>query len=316
MAKSKGIVSIVVPCYNEEQNVDAFYRTVDNFSKTILYDLEILYVNDGSTDNTLRNLHNIADKDRRVRIIDLSRNFGKEIATSAGIENATGEAIVLIDGDGQHPIELVGTFLTIWEMGTPVVVGVRVQNQKEGIVKKYGSKFFYSLFNRLSGVTLVPGVTDFCLIDRMVQLEYGKFTERNRITRGLIEWLGYKREYVPFSANARTAGEAGYTFSKLLSLALNSFISLSLKPLYFAFYCGIVILPISIFLALFCGIEMLIGDPFNLGITGTAYLTILCLFLLGIALVSQGVMALYLSHIHTETQNRPLYVINPVTSRQ
>jgi dolichol-phosphate mannosyltransferase len=147
-----------------------------------------------------------------------------------------------------------------------------------------------------------------------VQDEFVRLTERNRITRGLIDWLGFQQDYVYFRANPRLAGEASYSFSKLFILALNSFVSLSLKPLYLSFYIGLTILPLSILLALFSALEMLAGDPLNLNITGTAYLVILALFLLGMVLVSQGITALYLSHIHTETQNRPLFIIDKQSS--
>ncbi len=303
------LVSIVIPSYNEELSVDWLYKAL---KKTIAADnkhrYELLYVNDGSRDGTLRKLHQLADNDASVRVVNLSRNFGKEIATTAGIYYAQGDAILMLDADGQHPVELIPEFIKKWEAGALVVAGVRETNQKEGFVKKYGSKLFYQMFNGFTGTKLVPGSTDFRLIDRTVQSEFLRLTERSRITRGLIDWLGFKQEYIYFHANPRFAGEASYSFSKLFKLALNSFVSLSLKPLYFAFYTGLIILPLSVLLAIFSAVEMLINDPLHLRITGTAYLVILVLFILGIVLVSQGITALYLSHIHTETQNRPLFI--------
>lgn len=195
-----------------------------------------------------------------------------------------------------------------------VVIGVRKSNQQEGFVKKYGSRLFYRLFRAVTGTRLLAGSTDFHLIDKAVQSEFIRMTERNRITRGLMDWLGFSQDYAYFHANPRLAGEAGYSFPELFVLALNSFVSLSLKPLYFSFYVGLVILPLSVLLALVSGGEMLAHDSFHWHLTGTACLIMLALFLLGTVLVSQGITALYLSHIHTETQNRPLYILNIIGS--
>lgn len=316
MKSTAPLISLVIPSYNESLNVDTFYKILTKqLTADIKHDYEILYVDDGSRDDTLAKVQALAVKDKRVHVLALSRNFGKEIANSAGISHATGDAILTIDADGQFPAELIPEFIQKWESGAQVVVGVRESNQKEGFIKRYGSMLFYKISNNLTGANIVPRSTDFRLIDKMVQKEFIRMTERNRVTRGLIDWIGFKQDYVYFHANARMAGEATYDYRKLLQLALSSFISLSIKPLYFAFYAGLIILPLSVLLAIFCITEMLIGDPLSLNITGTAYLVILVLFLLGVVLVSQGITALYLSHIHTETQNRPLFVVDTKSSR-
>jgi len=310
------LISIVIPSYNESLNVDSFYHDLKKVLSTdSKHNYELLYVDDGSLDDTVPKLQGLASKDKTVRVLALSRNFGKEIATSAGLQYARGDAVLMIDADGQHPTELIPEFIQKWENGAQVVTGIRQSNQKEGPVKRYGSKLFHKLSDNLTGTRSIPGATDFRLIDKVVQTEFVRMTEHNRITRGLIDWIGFKQDIVYFRANARMAGEAGYDYSKLLYLALNSFISLSLKPLYFTFYVGLIVLPLSILIGLFSVTEMLIGDPLQLHITGTAYLVILVLFLLGLVLISQGVTALYLSHIHTETQNRPLFVADMRKSR-
>jgi len=310
MRKNSKLISVIIPCYNEALNIDGFFIKLNNVLSEMNIPYEILYVNDGSLDNSLEHLKNLAKKHKFIKVINLSRNFGKEIAATAGVHYAKGDALIMIDGDGQHPPELIPQFIQKWQDGARIVVGLRSDNQKEGAVKKIGSKLFYKTFNKFTGAHLIPGSTDFRLIDRGVQEEFLKLTERNRITRGLIDWLGFDREYVTFSANPRMGGEAGYSVSKLFKLALDSFVSLSLAPLYFALYIGLIILPLSFLLGCFSVIEMLIGDPLNLHIKGTAYLVILTLFLMGIVLVSQGIIAIYLSHIHTETQNRPLFIVD------
>lgn len=312
---SKQLISIVVPCYNEEANIASFYKHLSTtLSKAASQRFELIYVNDGSRDNTLAELHKLAKKDRSVKIVNLSRNFGKEIATTAGIHRASGDAIIMIDADGQHPAELIPEFVKKWQAGAQVVIGVRTSNQKEGLVKRYGSKLFYQLFNTMTDAKLIPKSTDYRLIDKSVQSEFIRMTERNRITRGLIDWLGFKQDLVYFQANEREFGEASYSVSKLMKLALDSFVSMSLKPLYFSAYAGAIIMPLTVILFLFSVIEMVAGDPMNLNITGSAYLVMFVLFLTGLLLISQGIMAIYLSHIHTETQNRPLFIVDEANS--
>jgi len=195
------------------------------------------------------------------------------------------------------------------------VVGIRSSNQKEGFVKKLGSKAFYRLFNYTSGSQIVPRSTDYRLIDSVVRKEFIKFTERNRITRGLIDWLGFQRDYVTFNSPARLAGEASYKTSQLVRLAMNSFVSLSLKPLFIFGYIGIFITLASLIFGIFILVEqLLMGDPLGLNFTGTALLSILISFLIGLVLTSQGIIAIYLSHVHSQTQERPLFVINENSS--
>jgi len=311
MAKPDTLLSVVVPIYNEAPGLGRFNDAlVKSVGQTMPNAYEIIYVNDGSTDDTASVITNLASKNKRVRLLSLSRNFGKEVATTAGLHAAAGKAIITIDGDGQHPPELIADFVKEWRAGNKVVIGLRVANRKEGLVKKLGSRVFYKLANRIMSLRLEPGATDFRLIDRAVQQEFTRMTERNRITRGLIDWLGYKRAYIEFQANPRLAGEAGYSFRKLSKLAVDSVISLSISPLYISAYVGGIVLPSSTLIGLSMIIDGIAGDPLGWHVTGSAYLVVVLLFLVGILLVSQGIIGLYLSHIHTETQNRPLYVID------
>lgn len=314
---SRPLISIIIPVYNEELNVRPFFeQTLSVIAKDHKNKYEVVYVNDGSKDSTLAELHKLANKYKMVKIVNLSRNFGKEIAITAGIHHAKGDALIMIDGDGQHPAELIPDFIAKWHEGYRVVVGVRKSNKKEGAIKKYGSRLFYKILNGMTDASLVPGSTDFRLIDKSVQSEFVRLTERNRITRGLIDWLGFSHAYIYFKASARMAGEASYSTSKLIKLALDSFVSLSLKPLYFAAYAGLVILPLATLVLIFSIVEMLVGDPIGLHITGSAYLVLIALCMIGVLLVSQGIIAIYLSHIHSETQNRPLFIIDEATSSE
>lgn len=310
------LLSFVIPAYNESEGIEAFHATLlQPVLKSLKYDYEIIYINDGSKDVTLNKLHTIAASDSSVRIVNLSRNFGKEIATTAGISQAQGDAIMILDADGQHPPKRIPDFLKEWKNGAQVVVGVRESNQKEGVVKRWGSKLFYKLLNANSDTNMIPGSTDFRLIDREVADEFLRFTERNRITRGLIDWLGFERVYINFHAPARLAGEASYSFHKLVKLALNSLTTLSLKPLFAFGWIGLGIVVLTICAGLFILIEQFIlKDPLQLHFSGAAMLGVFIAFLVGLILISQATLSVYISHIYSQAQNRPLFVVNRKTS--
>lgn len=310
------LISVVVPVCNERLALPAFHASLLKvLNRAVPNNFEIIYCDDGSSDATLELIKGYRQENSAIRLLALSRNFGKEIAVTAGINEACGKAVITLDADGQHPVELLPEFIARWQAGSKLVIGIRTLNHSEGLVKHYGSKLFYSLFNRFTGMKLVPGATDYRIIDRSVQQEFMRMTERNRITRGLLDWLGYDREYLPFKAKARIAGEASYSFTKLLKLAIDSVVSQSISPLHLTAYIGAFVLPASALLGFGMSVNALLGDPLSLDATGSAYAMVLVLFLIGILLVSQGIIGLYLSHIHTETQNRPLYIIDKAKSQ-
>jgi len=309
-AVKKTFVSVVVPVYNELASLERFHASLLTELIPLGHRFEIIYCDDGSTDGTTEFLRKLSEKDAHVRLVVLSRNFGKEIVTTAGIRAARGDAIITIDADGQHPVELIPEFIERWRDGAKVIIGIRVSNQSEGFVKRQGSKLFYRVFNRMSGMRMHPGSSDFRLIDRSVQEIFASLTERNRITRGLIDWLGFDREYIEFTARPRMMGEVRYTIRKLVRLFVDSMISHSISPLYLTAYIGAVVLPLSVLIGLVMVVNAMFGDPLGLHATGGAYVMVFIMFLVSILLVSQGIIGLYLSHIHTETQNRPLYVVD------
>lgn len=311
------VISIVSPVYNEQEGIQWFHKSICSvLKKQTRYSFELVYVNDGSQDNSLVALKKLrADVNVSIKIIDLSRNFGKEAALSAGIHSSTGQAILMLDSDGQHPVEIIPDFIKKWADGAEVVVGVRKTNKNEGFVKKHGSRWFYRIFNSTTGVNLLPGSTDFRLIDKKVAIEFKKLSERNRMTRSLIDWLGFKREYVYFDANERKFGTASYNFKKLFELAINTFVSLSAVPLFFAGYIGLIFIIFSMFTGLFIFIEQfLMSDPMNLNVSGSALVGILTVFLVGIILSSQGLIGVYISRLLSESQKRPLFIIREATS--
>lgn len=307
---SKQLISLVVPVYNEERNIQPFYAAAKNiFSKVKKSDYEIIFVNDGSQDDSTQEIVRLQKKDKRIRLVDFSRNFGKEVATTAGLHSSTGDAVIMIDADLQHPIELIPEFIEKWRAGSEVVVGVRRKYGKESLQKRLYSWLFYKILNSMAEVKVIPGATDYRLLDRLVVDEFNRFSERNRMTRGLIDWLGFRREYIFFTSAERVNGTANYSFKKLFKLAIDSFVSLSLFPLRLAGWLGIIITTLAGVLGLFMFIEdQVLNDPLNLNFSGPAALAVINMFLVGIILMSLGLIALYIANIHSEVINRPLYV--------
>ena len=307
----KKTISIIIPAYNEVENIPLIHQKVQEVFNTIPnYDYNILFVNDGSTDKTLEVIKQRSQIDNKVCYIDFSRNFGKEIATTAGIQQCQGDACIMVDADLQHPVDLIPKFIQQWEEGSEIVTGVRNKNKSEGLIKKIGSFSFYKIINFIGDVKIVPQATDFRLLDKKVIHEFKRFTEKERMTRALIDWMGFKLSYIYFDANERMNGQAGYSKFKLLKLALNSFIAYSLFPLRLAGYIGVIISFLFGLLGLFILIgKYIVHNAFALSFSGPAQLAILLVFLVGIVLISFGLMSFYIAVIHRETLNRPLYII-------
>ena len=304
-------ISFVVPLYNEAGGILEFHKSLENIIKANLTNYEIIYCDDGSLDNTSELVSRLSKNDKNIKLIRLSRNFGKENALTAGIKFASGDGIFMIDGDGQHPVELIPDFIKSWLNGNKAVVGLRIANSKEGMVKRLGSYLFYRSFTKMTGKRLMAGTTDFRIIDKTVQQAFLELKDTDRVTRGLIDWLGFKTSYIKFRAKPRVHGSAGYSFNKLVKLAMNSYVGFSTTPLYFFGYLGVTISSLSFILGIMVFIEqLLLGDPLNWKFTGTAMLGILIIFLVGILLMAQGILSIYVSMIHNQAKQRPLYIID------
>ena len=304
-------ISIIIPVYNEEKNIPLVYEAVlDVWRGLPTYDLELIFVDDGSSDESAAVVDAFAVNDKRIKSLQLSRNFGKEMATTAGMHHASGDALLMLDADLQHPPWLIPQFIEKWQGGAEVVVGIRSGNNGEGIIKKWGSLVFYRIMRSISTTYFAHGETDFRLLDSCVVEAYKSFPEHERMTRSLIDWLGFRRDYVVFEAPARMHGAPTYSTLMLVRLAVNSFLSHSLMPLRLTGYLGIAITTFSGLLGIFVVVEKyILGDTLSLGVTGSAQLAILIVFLVGIMLASLGIIGLYIGSIHTEVSGRPLYVI-------
>ncbi len=306
-------IAFLIPVFNEEKNIRPLHAKLCEVVTALgeSYSGNFLFVDDGSRDGTAEGLSEIAAKDPRVQFIQFSRNFGKEIATSAALHHAQGDAAILLDADFQHPPELIPEFLTKWERGAEVVVGIRKKNDGVGLIRRFFSRTFYLLMNLLGDTKMVTGSTDFRLLDAKVIHAFKGFNQRNRMTRNLIDWMGFKRDIVTFDAHARSGGGApAFSMAALARLATTTIIANSLLPLRFAGYLGAVITPLSGAL----GFAILLGkyvfnEPFLSSFSGPAQLAILLTFLVGVVLICMGVMSMYIAQIHDETMGKPLYLI-------
>lgn len=305
------LISIVVPVHNEALNIQPLYKEIVRQLTRNKYKFELIFVDDGSTDDSTRRIERLVRQDKRIHLIELARNFGKEPAVTAGLNHARGDAAVILDADLQHPPRLIPKFIREWRRGADVVVGVKRYGKREGWFKRKSSELFYGLFRRVaSGVQITPHGSDFRLMDRKVINAFNQLSEHNRITRGLIDWLGFKRAYVHFETELRRNGRPSYNYRSLIRLAVNTFTAYSLLPLKLAGYLGWAILVTATPAGILLYVEQYImDDPLHLHVSGTAMLALLILVMIGLVLVCLGMMALYIAHIHSEVTNRPLYVV-------
>lgn len=316
MSTAHPLISFVVPVFNEADALPAFHASLIAAAGQASLDYEIVYCDDGSTDGSFKMLEDLHNEDACVHCVRLSRNFGKEAALAAGVAFAKGDAVIMLDADGQHPVEKIAEFVEKWQAGARVVVGVSSDKERTGITKRIGTKLFYTLFGRLSQQELLPGSSDYRLIDREVANVFLSLQENDRMTRSLIDWIGYERAYVHYTTKPREGGNASYSNRKLIKLATSSIVSMSPTPLYFFGYVGVFITSLSFLLGAVVFIEqILLEDPLNWNFTGTAMLAIVILFLVGIILLSQGILSLYISHINNQSKGRPLYIVDQTGSR-
>ncbi|RKZ36924.1 MAG: glycosyltransferase [Gammaproteobacteria bacterium] len=301
-------ITIIVPAYNESKNIIPFYEAVCHVIDELTnYQWNLLFVNDGSTDETWIKIKELADKDHNVKGINLSRNFGKEIALTAGAEAIEDtEAVILMDADLQHPPSLIPELVQQWESGYQIVATQRTAIEYSWL-REIGSRAFYYLMRLMSDINLEAKTTDYRLLDKKVLNVLKTFEEKTRFFRGLIDWMGFRKTYVNFSAPERNDGDSTFKLRDLTKLAINSLTSFSLVPLRLTGYLGIFVLMSTSLLMIY----MLITQFFTEQIlyTTLAYFVVFNTFLFGVVLAAIGMLALYIGHIHTEVIRRPLYII-------
>ena len=301
-------VSLLIPAYNEAGNIPALIQEITTaLAACQRYEFTVLFVDDGSNDNTLSVLRQSAVPEFPIKVIELSRNFGKEMALTAGLQSLNCDAVVVLDSDLQHPPKYIPQLLQKWEEGYDIVSTTRNKIDDQSLTRRIGSRLFYSILNAISEFKMEPGTTDFRLLDRVVIDALKQFTERNRLFRGLIDWMGFQKTTITFEAPARHSGQPRYSYSRLFRLALNGFMSFSLMPLKLAGYLGLTV--IFIFGGL---LTFMLFDKFNsnaFGFSNIAFIIVSNVIMNGVVLGCIGLVALYIGHIHTEVIGRPLYLI-------
>ena len=298
-------LSLVIPIYNEEENLKELVRRIHDALQPSSMDYEVLFVNDGSSDGSLAAMRKFRQADPRIKIVDLSRNFGHQVALSAGLDHAAGCAVVVMDGDLQDPPELIPTLVERWQEGYEVVYTVRNQ-RKEGLAKRFAYATFYRLLQRITDIDIPLDSGDFCLMDRRAVDLLVRLPERNRFLRGLRSWLGFRQVAVEYDRPARFAGEPKYTAAQLVTLAANGIFSFSEAPLRLTRNAGLVITIGSALIAAWTLFKRLILYEV---VPGFATLAILVLFFGGVQLITVGILGEYIARIYSEVKGRPLYIV-------
>ena len=303
------LLSVVVPVFREEQTIGEFHRRAIAALEALPEGMkwEIVFVNDGSDDRSPDILRELCAADRRLRMIDLSRNFGHQLAITSGMDHARGDAVVVIDSDLQDPPEVIAEMVDLWQRGYDVVYGVRSRRVGEGRMKLVTAKWFYRLLNRVSDTPLPLDAGDFRLIDRAVVATLRELREENRYIRGLVSWTGFDQVGLPYDRDARYAGETNYPLRRMLRLAIDAVTSFSERPLRLAFGLGSIITVIGAALALWLIVGKLI-DP-DEAVPGYTSLMVVILFFGGVQLLCLGLLGEYVGRIYRESKDRPLYVV-------
>lgn len=301
----KVFISCIVPVYNEEANIAAFIDQLQSKLHELTHHFEIIIVDDGSRDNTAANISQFP-KEYRVKVLGLSRNFGKEVALTAGMEHSSGDVVILMDADFQHPIEVLSVFLTQWADGFDMVYGLRKDRESESYLKRNLAHAFYWLMQKITNIDIPNNAGDFRLMDRKIIEALKQFPERTRFMKGLYAWVGFKKIGVTFEVQDRAAGKSSWGFSKLTELAITGITSFSAVPLRVWGFIGFIISLVSLVYAIYIvTVTMIYGAD----LPGFPTLVVAIMFLGGIQLLSIGILGEYIARIFTEVKQRPKYLL-------
>ena len=299
-------ISVVVPLYNEEENIDVLFSRLLAVLEVLNTSYEVICVNDGSRDNTLKNLVEYHQLYPQIKVVNLSRNFGKDIAMSAGIDYSQGMAVIPIDADLQDPPELIAEMIEKWHEGYDVVYASRRVRIGESWFKRFSAEGFYQVINKLSRVSIPPNTGDFRLIDRRVVESIKKMPERQRFMKGIFAWVGYKQTSILFDREPRYQGQTKWNYWKLWNFAIDGITSFSFLPLKVWTYVGLIIALVSLVYASFLILRTII---FGIDVPGYASLMVAVLFLGGIQLLTLGIIGEYIGRVYEEVKGRPLYLV-------
>ena len=304
------LLSVIVPCLNEEEALRGTHARLSSALEQIPANIEIVYVDDGSTDATPEVLRELQGIDSRIRVVRFSRNFGHQMAITAGLEHAAGDAVVIIDADLQDPPENIAKFFHKWEEGYDVVYGVRTEREGETAFKLWTAKIFYRCITRLSDTQIPLDTGDFRLMDRRVVNVLLGMPERDRFVRGMVSWLGFSQVAVPYRREARVAGVTKFSFFKMLRFAMDGIFSFSIVPLRVATWTGFLTSFLAIVGILLVSLERVLGvEGLVKGWTSTMFAV---LFIGGVQLICMGIIGEYIGRIYGESKHRPLYVVREI----
>jgi polyisoprenyl-phosphate glycosyltransferase len=301
-------ISILIPCYNEEKTLPLLYTELEKIvQENNQYRWEILFINDGSKDKTLEIIKNLKSFDTKIGYIDLSRNYGKEVAMLAGFDYVTGDCSIIMDADLQHPPSVIPEMIQLWEEGYDDVYGKRISRGKESFLRKNLSLLFYKILQKISNIEIIPNVGDFRLLDRKCIDSLKNIREQERYTKGLYSWIGFKKTFIEFETKDRIAGESSFNMLKLILFAIQGITSFSTSPLRISSFLGMIIsLGSFVYLLFVVAKTILLGES----VQGFPTLLITILLLGGIQLITIGIIGEYVGRIFNETKNRPTYFIN------
>jgi glycosyltransferase involved in cell wall biosynthesis len=305
LAPTGPLITVVVPFFNEEENILPLHRRLRSALEQLNYPFEFLYVNDGSSDATGRILDGLQDENSCVRALHLSRNFGHQAAVSAGLDHARGDAVIVMDGDLQDPPEVLAHFIQKWQSGYDVVYAIRTK-RKEHLLKRLAYHTFYRLLNAISDIDIPLDSGDFCVMDRKILEALRGLPERIRFVRGLRTFVGFKQTGLPYERSARAAGRPKYTLRKLIGLAVDGLVSFSSYPLHLVTYLGLITIIISMGLGLWVILDAILNRSTPRGWASTL---IVVLFMGAIQLLSLGIIGEYIRRIYLETKGRPTYIV-------
>ena len=307
--EGKPKIAVIIPCYNEEDNVKAVYDRLTEVLNYTNYQYDLIFIDDGSKDNTLNELLKLYEKDPKVKIIDFSRNFGKEIALSAGLDYADADAVIPFDADLQHPPEVILDLLSKFEEGYDVVNAVRSKCDKESFLKKFTSKAFYKIINKLSDIDIPQNVGDFRLISKDALNAVKQIRERKRFMKGIFAWVGFKTTSVYYERAPRYSGKTKWNYFKLINLAIEGITSFSIAPLRLASLLGLFVSFVAFLYAMWIIIQKLVyGNPAK----GYPSIMVAILFLAGVQLITIGIIGEYIGRIYEEVKQRPLYIVKKI----
>lgn len=298
-------VSLLIPAYNEEKVLQLLYQRIkaiiDNLNQ---YEWEVLFINDGSRDSTLAVLYSIRNQDNRINVLDLSRNYGKEVAMLAGFDYVKGDAVIILDADLQDPPELIPQMLEKWELGYDDVYAKRNSRKGETFIKKKTSQWFYKILQKSTDIPIQLNTGDFRLLDKSCVQALKQIREANRYTKGMFSWIGYNKKEILFDRDPRAAGETKWNYLKLFSLAIEGITSFTTKPLRISTFIGGIISVLSFIYAIYMLYDTIV---YGNDVKGYPSLLVTILFLGGIQLLSLGILGEYIARIFIETKNRPTY---------